>query len=156
MMNVMSIVNNFRLKEHEDTSIKVIVSQVDTDIGCKEILSGLFMNGKLTGFIFVIKGCSEALAKHELMQPFLHFLKDMDKEIPIFCLCGDSFPCRIVKSDIYKPIEYTMLQMMRSCCPDIDECDIVHCGCLDGFSVERKLNIQDEINKFWKHSLITP
>lgn len=156
MTNVLSYINNFKLKKHEDTEIKIIVSQVDTDIGCKEILSRLFLNGKLTGFIFVLKGNSEALSKHELMKPFLVFLKDRDKETPIFCLCGDAFPCRIVKTDIYKPIEYTMLQMMRSCCHDIDECDIVHCGCLDGFSVEKKINIQDEINKFWKHSLISP
>ena len=154
--NVLNILTNFTVSRYPDKHFKVIVSTIKAPKGCNEILSRLFVNEKLIGFMYAVQGYKKMLAEYEIFQHFKMELQAMDSRTPAFCICRDTFMSSFVKSEIFLPVTKRMLDMMYSACPNADESILVQCGCFDKKNVEVKLYLRKEVEKCWKYTLLWP
>lgn len=150
---VISFLGNFTIKDSSDKKMKIIVSTVKTN-SCMEIITRLFVNEILTGYMFAIQGLSERLAGYEVLEPFLEHLKGMDKHTPIFCIIADAFKYRFVKSGAFLSVSGQMLKMMLSSCPESDESILVRCCESNAINREVKSDLREEVEKYWCHPLL--
>ena len=150
---VISFLSNFMIKDSPDKKMKVIVSTIKSN-NCMEIITRLFVNETLTGYMYAIQGLSERLAGYEVLEPFLDHLNGMDKHTPIFCIIADAFKYRFVKSGAFLSVSGQMLKMMLSSCPESDESILVRCCESNAINREVKSDLREEVEKYWCHPLL--